>query len=61
MGIIASVLISRPIHARSQWELINVMVVPSPRVNIKVAKMYGFISKRGTLTNMSGVWARKLN
>ena len=56
----ARVLISRPIQARSQWELINVIVVPRPRVNSKVIKIYGFISKRGVLTNMAGVWARKL-
>jgi len=31
-GIMARVLISRPIHARSQWELENVIVVPSPRL-----------------------------
>jgi len=30
-GIMARVLISRPIQARSQWELANVMLVPSPR------------------------------
>lgn len=34
----ARVLISRPIQARSQWELMNVMVVPKPRLNIRVAK-----------------------
>lgn len=28
----ASVLISRPIHAKSQWELANVRVVPIPRL-----------------------------
>lgn len=60
-GIIARVLISKPIQARSQWELMNVIVVPSPRPNIKVAKMYGFISKGRILTNMFGVWAQKLN
>lgn len=31
-GIIARVLISSPIQARSQCELINVMVVPRPRL-----------------------------
>lgn len=31
-GIMARVLISRPIHASSQWELIKVRVVPSPRL-----------------------------
>lgn len=38
-GIIARVLISRPIQASNQWELINVIVVPRPRLNIRVAKM----------------------
>lgn len=38
-GIIARVLISRPIHARSQCELANVIVVPRPRLNRRVAKM----------------------
>lgn len=58
--MMASVLISRPIQARSQWELANVMVVPRPNPNSRVAKMYGFISKRRILTNMFGVWAQKL-
>ena len=60
-GIMARVFISSPIHARSQWELANVIVVPRPRPKRRVAKMYGFISKRGILTNMFGVWAQKLN
>jgi len=38
-GIIASVLISSPIQARSQWELVTVTNVPRPRPKIKVAKM----------------------
>jgi len=38
-GMMARVLISKPIQASSQWELINVIVVPSPRPNNKVAKM----------------------
>ena len=44
-GIIASVLISRPIQARSQCELANVIVVPSPRAIKRTDKMWGFISK----------------
>lgn len=60
-GIMARVLISSPIQARSQCELINVIVVPRPSPNNKVAKMYGFISKGRILTNMFGVWAQKLN
>lgn len=31
-GRMARVLASRPIHARSQWELIKVIVVPRPRL-----------------------------
>lgn len=38
-GIIASVLISSPIQARSQWELMNVRVVPSPKLINRVVKM----------------------
>lgn len=38
-GIMARVLISRPIQARSQWELANVIVVPNPRPNSITAKM----------------------
>ncbi len=60
-GIMARVFISSPIQARSQWELANVIVVPRPSPNSKVAKMYGFISKGRSLTNMFGVWAQKLN
>ena len=60
-GIMARVFISSPIHARSQCELANVIVVPRPRPNRRVAKMYGLISKRRILTNMFGVWAQKLN
>ena len=60
-GRIARVLISSPIQASSQWELANVMVVPSPRLNNRVAKMYGFISKGRGLTYIFGVWAQELN
>lgn len=60
-GIMARVLISSPIQASSQCELINVIVVPRPRPNSKVTKMYGFIRKGRILTNMIGVWAQKLN
>jgi len=38
-GRIARVLISRPIQANSQWELANVMVVPSPRLINRKDKM----------------------
>lgn len=60
-GIMARVFISRPIQASSQWELANVMVVPSPKPNRRVDKMYGFISKGRSLTNIFGVWAQELN
>ena len=36
-GMMARVLISSPIQARSQWELANVMVVPMPRLAMRVA------------------------
>lgn len=38
-GIIARVLISRPIQASSQCELAKVIVVPKPRPNSSVAKI----------------------
>lgn len=60
-GIIARVFISSPIQARSQWELAKVIVVPRPRPNKRVARMYGFISKGRILTNILGVWAQELN
>lgn len=53
-GRMARVLISRPIQANSQWELANVIVVPRPRVNKSRAKMQGFISKGGNLTDILG-------
>lgn len=59
-GITARVLISRPIHARSQCELAKVKVVPSPRLNAMMMNTYGLISRGRVLTNMFGVWARKL-
>lgn len=57
-GKIARVLISRPIQARNQCELANVIVVPSPRVISKVHETIGFISKGGILTIIVGVWAQ---
>lgn len=60
-GRIARVLISRPIQASNQWELANVMVVPSPSANNRVAKMNGLISRGRTLTNIFGVWAQELD
>lgn len=38
-GMMAKVLISRPIQARSQWELAKVIVVPRPRAKRSKAKM----------------------
>ena len=59
--MIASVLISRPIQASSQCELVTVMVVPKPRPRNRAGKMKGFISKGRSLTNIFGVWAQELN
>lgn len=53
----ASVLISMPIQARYQWVLAKVMVVPRPRLMIRVEQTKGAISKGGILTIMFGVWA----
>lgn len=60
-GVIARVLISNPIQASSQWELAKVRVVPSPRLDSRIASTYGFIGGGGILTVMFGVWARKLD
>lgn len=38
-GIMARVLISRPIQARSQCELANVIVVPRPKPNNRTARI----------------------
>ena len=42
----ASVLISRPIQARTQWELAKVRVVPNPRLNEKMERAKGLIQQR---------------
>ena len=60
-GRMARVLISMPIQASSQCELAKVIVVPRPTAINKIERMIGAISKRRILTNMFGVWARKLN
>lgn len=60
-GRIARVLISRPIQASSQCELANVIVVPRPRPNSRVVRMWGLISKGRGLTYIFGVWAQELN
>lgn len=59
-GIMARVLISRPIQARSQWKLDSVIVVPMARLNRKIVRARGLISKGRILTNIVGVWAQKL-
>lgn len=43
----AKVLISRPTHAISQWELASVIVVPRPRLIIRIQRIRGLISKGG--------------
>lgn len=57
----AMVLISRPIQINSQWDPINVIVVPRPRLRMRRDRTSGFISRGRILTNMVGVWAQKLN
>lgn len=59
-GIIARVLISRPTQASIQWKLERVIVVPIARLNRKIVKARGFISKGRILTDIVGVWAQKL-
>lgn len=59
-GIMARVLISRPIQARIQWKLDSVKMVPRARLEMIIDRAYGLISKGGVLTNMFGVWAQKL-
>lgn len=44
MGIIDNMLISRPIHIVSQWELNTVIIVPRNRVNKMIVKIRGLIS-----------------
>lgn len=53
-------LISSPIQIKSQWDPINVRVVPKPRLRMVMVDVVGFISKGRILTNMVGVWAQKL-
>lgn len=53
-------LISRPIHARIQWELVIVIKVPMPKEKIIIISTMGLISKGRILTNILGVWAQKL-
>lgn len=59
-GRIARVFISNPIHARSQWELEKVIMVPRPRADRRQVMIMGCISEGRGLTNMVGVWAQKL-
>lgn len=51
-GTMARVLISSPIHARNQWELANVTVVPRPREMINTGSTFAGISKGRVLTYM---------
>lgn len=60
-GRIARVLISRPIHARSQCELLKVREVPRPRASKREDRRGGATNKGRILTNMFGVWAQELN
>lgn len=46
-GIMASVLISRPVQARTQWLLEIVIVVPSMRLRARIGVAWGFISRGG--------------
>lgn len=60
-GIMARVLISRPVHARIQWLLEIVNRGPIIRLGMMIVFACGFISIGGILTDIFGVWARKLN
>lgn len=60
-GMIARVLISRPVHARIQWLLEIVSSGPIIRLVIMIVLAYGFISIGRILTNIFGVWAQELN
>lgn len=44
-GIIASVLISNPVHAITQWLLEMVIVEPVIRLSVQISLAWGFISK----------------
>lgn len=46
-GIMASVLISSPVQARTQWLLEIVIVVPSARLRTRIGVACGFISRGG--------------
>ena len=60
IGRIARVFSSSPIHARSQWKLAMVIIVPVARLRIKIEVIIGLIDKGGVLTNIFGVWAQEL-
>lgn len=60
-GMMARVFSSSPIQARSQWVLDRVMIVPIATLDRISDVMKGFISIGRILTNIFGVWARKLN
>lgn len=60
-GIMAKVLISRPIQANSQWLLAIVIVVPRIRLIIRTKSVVGLIDKGRGFTYIVGVWAQELN
>lgn len=60
-GIMAKVLISRPIQANSQWLLATVIVVPRMRLIIRTESVAGLIGKGRDFTYIVGVWAQELN
>lgn len=59
-GIIARVLISRPIQASSQCVLVSVIEVPRTSPNRRIIKIKGFISRGRSLTYIFGAWAQEL-
>lgn len=58
IGIIASMLISRPIQMSRRWELNRAMKVPESTVRIIDKLVIIFISTGRGITNIFGVWAR---
>lgn len=60
-GTMAKVLISNPVQARIQWLLEIVSNGPVIKLSVIIMCACGFISIGGILTDIFGVWARKLN
>lgn len=50
--------ISRPTHARSQWELERVRMVPNPRADRRQEVARGCISKGGVIRHFWGMGPR---